>query len=426
MKPAAEQAEKRPAGERLVTLDVIRGVAVMGIFSVNVIAIAMIEPAYFNPAAAGFETVWDRIVWAANFVLIDGKMRGLFSILFGASMLLVIERARATGLSEAKTHFARMAVLLLVGAIHFYFIWWGDVLMLYAVVGMIAFLFRRLEPRSLILLALLLFAWIDVPRMLYAPTWWSEYAAAHSAHPTKQALETWAKRAQFFEPSAAAVAKDRAVHAHYPSYVADSLTQRRWEPWESFKTLWPETLALMLLGMAGFRAGFLTGNWSDRAYRRAAAIGVGIGGAAYVALAAITWRSGFRLPEVVAGYFSLSAPFRPVMALGYAAAIILLLRRPGAIRDRFAAVGRAAFTNYLGASILGAVAFIGFGLYGRLTRAEAWLLVPVVWLIMLGWSKPWLDRFSYGPFEWLWRSLARWQVQPLRKRLPPAASAAEA
>ena len=402
-------------GDRLVTLDVIRGVAVMGIFSVNVVAMAMIEPAYFDPPTYGFHTIWDRIVWALNFVLIDHKMRSLFSILFGASMLLVIERARASGRSEAKTHYARMAVLLLVGTIHFYFVWFGDILMLYAMVGMIAFLFWRMDARSLLVLSVLLFVWTAVPRMLNAPGWWADYAAAHSAHPSKEALEKWTERSEFFEPSSKAVAKDLEVHSRYPALIADSLTERRWEPWENFKGQWPETLALVLLGMAGFRSGFLTGQWSDRHYRRAAAIGLGVGGAAFATLAAITWRSGFRLPEVVAGYFSFSRPFAPVMALGYAAAIILLFRRPSGLRDRLAAAGRAAFTNYLGASIIGSIVFIGLGMYGKLSRADAWLLVPMLWLVMLAWSKPWLDRFHYGPFEWLWRSLARWEPQPMRK-----------
>ena len=93
-----------------------------------------------------------------------------------------------------------------------------------------------------------------------------------------------------------------------------------------------------------------------------------------------------------------------------------------------AAVGRAAFSNYLGCSLLGVAIFYGFagGLYGHVSRGQAWLFVPAVWLLMLGWSKPWLDRFAYGPFEWLWRSLARWEVQPFRKRLAPTALAAEA
>src|SRR6478752_1277290 len=118
---------------RIVTLDIIRGVAVMGIFSVNVIAFAMIEAAYFNPPAYGGDTGADLALWAANMVVIDGKMRSLFSMLFGASMLLVIERAEAAGKLGWPVHLRRMLVLLGFGLVHYYFIWFGDILTLYAV-----------------------------------------------------------------------------------------------------------------------------------------------------------------------------------------------------------------------------------------------------------------------------------------------------
>jgi uncharacterized protein len=112
-----------------------------------------------------------------------------------------------------------------------------------------------------------------------------------------------------------------------------------------------------------------------------------------------------------------TVPVRPVMVIAYAALIIDLTRNGGWLVDRIAAAGRAAFTNYLGSSILMTGLFYGwgFGLYGSLARAELYLVVLAMWVLMLLWSKPWLDRFAYGPFEWLWRSLARWQVQPLRK-----------
>jgi uncharacterized protein len=97
----------------------------------------------------------------------------------------------------------------------------------------------------------------------------------------------------------------------------------------------------------------------------------------------------------------------------------------GALADRFAAVGRAAFTNYLGATVIGTLRFSGtfHGLYGELSRGQAWLIVPPVWLLMLLWSKWWLDRFRYGPFEWVWRSMARGKLQPMRKNaaIPEAA-----
>jgi uncharacterized protein len=182
--------------------------------------------------------------------------------------------------------------------------------------------------------------------------------------------------------------------------------------------LWPETLSLMLLGMWGLRSGFLTGGWGAAAYRRAAAFGIAIGLFGFGLLAAWVVASGFAYGQTVSAFNFLSTPFQPFMALGYAALIILLFRRPSAIRDRISAVGRTAFTNYLGASVVGALVFFdsGLGLFADVSRAEAWLLVPLVWALMLTWSKPWLARFNYGPLEWLWRSLSRWQVQPMRRR----------
>ena len=113
------------------------------------------------------------------------------------------------------------------------------------------------------------------------------------------------------------------------------------------------------------------------------------------------------------------------MALGYASLFILLTRRNGWFAQRLAATGRAALTNYLGTSILAALIFYGDGLslFGHLSRFQAWLFVPLFWLLMLAWSKPWLDRFAYGPFEWLWRSLWRWQLQPMKRGAGEVAAA---
>jgi len=179
----------------------------------------------------------------------------------------------------------------------------------------------------------------------------------------------------------------------------------------------------MLFGMWGYKTGYLTGAWDDRSYGRIAMIAVPIGALAFAAVVVVDITSRFYLPYLFAGMTVATAPFRPLMALGYAALIILATRRGGWLVDRLAAVGRAAFTNYLGTSLIGAFVFYGWGLglFGQVSRFEAWLLVPIVWAIMLLWSKPWLDRFQYGPLEWLWRSLARWQVQPMRKQFAYAA-----
>jgi len=186
-----------------------------------------------------------------------------------------------------------------------------------------------------------------------------------------------------------------------------------------------ETLAYMLFGMAALKNGFFRGDWEPARYRRAALIGFGIGIPAYAALAWALTQADFSMPMVMWMVMAGTVPFRPLMVVAIGALIILLTRGGGALVERIAAAGRAAFTNYLGTSLVMTTLFYGygFGLFGTMGRAELWLVVFVMWGLMLLWSKPWLDRNEYGPFEWLWRSLSRWSFQPMRKR--PAAAAAE-
>jgi uncharacterized protein len=183
-----------------------------------------------------------------------------------------------------------------------------------------------------------------------------------------------------------------------------------------------ETLAYMLFGMAALKNGFFRGEWAMARYRKIAMIGFAIGIPVYALLAWLLVRDGFTVPMVLAVVMAATTPFRPLMVIAIAALIILLTSNGGALVDRIAAAGRAAFTNYLGTSIVMTTLFYGYGggLYGYLGRAELWLVVIAMWGLMLLWSKPWLDRNLYGPFEWLWRTLARWQWQPMRRPAVPA------
>src|SRR4051812_35172054 len=124
---------------RLIALDLVRGIAVMGILLLNIVSFAMPEAAYMNPRAYGGWHGADLVAYLVNFVLFDGKMRGLFSFLFGASLLLVTERAEASGRNAAAVHYARMGWLLAFGLAHLWLVWAGDILVLYALVGMLAF-----------------------------------------------------------------------------------------------------------------------------------------------------------------------------------------------------------------------------------------------------------------------------------------------
>jgi uncharacterized protein len=403
--------------DRILTLDVIRGVAVMGIFSVNVIAFAMIESAYFNPASYGGYHGANLGLWAANMVVIDGKMRTLFSMLFGASMLLVIERAEASGRSGWWTHFRRMIVLLGFGLAHYYFIWFGDILTLYALSGLIAFLFRRMPAERLVALgATLLFANMLLMGMFF----YGQYNADISAHApgaTAKAISAWNDGLGDMYPTASDIAKDKALHlGSYGHFVGQNLANWNDVVGNTLPFL-ADTVGLMLLGMAGYKSGFLTGHWTDFRYRRIAVPAIALGAAAGAATVAYDISSHFYIVGMIAAFAVADTPFITIMAVGYAALIILLSRRAGAVTQRFAATGRCAFTNYLGTSIVASLVFDGWGLglYGSVSRWQAWLLAPAIWCVMLLWSKPWLDRFNYGPFEWLWRSLSRGKLQPMRK-----------
>jgi uncharacterized protein len=406
---------------RIATLDIVRGIAVMGILAMNIIAFAMPFQAYLNPMAYGIESGADLASWAFSYVFIDGKMRGLFSFLFGASMLLVIERAEGSGASPASIHYRRMFWLLAFGLLHFYFIWFGDILAMYAQVGMIAFLFRKLSARALVrwgiglvFVQLLIFGGLTVMTFLLQ-------TALSQPNPSAEYVAQWQEmQGQMGVIGGPALAEKLALFTGPWTGQVEHRLADAWEPFVGTLFFGWETLGYFLFGMAAFKSGFLRGEWADERYRRTALIGFGVGIPAYAAMAAIALNDGFSMPVLMATVMAGPVLFRPLMVIGIAALIILITRRGGGLVERIAAAGRAAFTNYLGTSILMTALFYGWGagLYGSMSRIELWVVVIAMWALMLIWSKPWLERFRYGPFEWLWRTLARWQVQPMRKPQP--------
>jgi uncharacterized protein len=402
-------------GARFATLDIIRGIAVMGILVANMPGFGLPGAAYFSPMAWGGTGPAEIAAWATTFVLIEGKMRGLFTFLFGASMLLVIERAEASGRSPAQAHYARTAVLLAIGLAHLYLIWWGDILAHYAMVGAIAFLFRKLSARDLLIWGLLA---LTVTLLSSGMGWMALLDSA--ARDTPQAVETWNNFARSFGVPPREW-MDTEIAAYRGAWEANVAWRYQHEdPLGFLMAVGPETLSAMLLGMAAFRSGFLTGAWTPARYRDWAIVCLSLAWGAYALLAAVTYIQGFDQRCVFFGSIVASVPFRILGVVGYAALFIWLVRPESWLGQRLAAVGRAAFTNYLGTSILVTAIFYGwgFGQFAEWSRAQLYIVPPLVWVIMLAWSKPWLDRYRYGPLEWLWRSISRWQLQPMRKATP--------
>ena len=419
---AAPGAATQPAASapvRIATLDIVRGVAVMGILAMNIVAFAMPFQAYMNPTAFGLESPADLGSWLVSFIFIDGKMRGLFSLLFGASTLLVIERAEAAGESPARVHYARMFWLLIFGLLHFYLIWFGDILASYAMTGLLLFFFRNLSIRSLMIWGIALLA---AQCLLMAGGAWevNQLAAAmEAARPDPAAVEGYRGFQEAFGTiGGRELAETIALH-HGPwtGLVHERLVEHGLEPFAGLMFFLAETLAYMLFGMAALKSGFLSGDWAAARYRRWALRCFAIAIPAYAVIAWLLIRADFSVEMVFTMVLFATTPVRPLMIVAIAAAIILLTRRGGWLVDRIAAAGRAAFTNYLGTSLVMTTLFYGYGLglYGQLSRIELWLPVLGAWVVMLLWSKPWLDRYRYGPFEWLWRSLARGRLERMRK-----------
>lgn len=406
-------------GDRIASLDLIRGVAVLGILLMNIVAFAMPEAAYLNPAAYGSPGTADYLVWAANAVLVDGRMRGLFSFLFGASLLLVTDRAEAAGRSAADVHFRRMAWLFLFGLAHLFLLWWGDILHHYALVGCVAFFCRKLPVEQLLAMALVLLG-IETVLAAGLPVAMEQASAAvRVAHPGAAALAAYASLQDGFgHPAPATIARDLAAYrGSYAQVFAYRWPEALATPIRTLAFVGPETLAYMLLGMAGLRSGMLAGTWSRAAYRRWAGWGFAIGVPCYAALEGYAWYSGFAMEPVAWTGLVLPVPLRPVMIVAWACVVVLLGRPGGALTSRLQAAGRMAFTNYLATSLVCTTIFYGygFGQYGHWSRASLYLVVLAVWAAILLWSRPWLARFGQGPLEWLWRSLARGRIEPMRR-----------
>jgi uncharacterized protein len=409
------------ATERFATLDATRGVAVMGILLINIIGFAMPEQAYINPLAWGGSDPADLIAWAINQLFFEGRMRGLFALLFGASAMLVMARADARAEGAAGVHLRRMAALALFGLAHVYLIWEGDILFHYAVLGCLLPLVRNWGVRGLVRSAIILLA-------LHTLFWSVQFAGAlyfqsiatTPGATTEMVSQYRAMMASFPGPDSPTIARDLAAYrGDYATVFEHRMEYRATIPLQLLLILGGETLGYMLLGMALMKSGLFTGGWDRARIRRFMLICYAVSLPAMAALTAWQFLSGFD-PIIMMGVFlGWSIPFRVVMTLAYAALIVLLVTRfaNSAVVTRVGATGRMAFTNYLMTSIVMTTIFYGYGLglFGHVGRAEVYLFVFAMWALMLAWSQPWLARFHYGPFEWLWRSLARGRLQPMRR-----------
>lgn len=392
------------AGDRFESLDVLRGVAVLGILMVNVQAFMMYYGALTYPPVHMDVSGANGLAWLVTHVFFEMKFITLFSALFGAGIMLMVgDRPEA----PRKLHFSRMRWLLVIGLIHGFVFWYGDILTPYAIIGMIAVFFRKMGVAKLVAWGLV---FVLISNALVVANYWAMSAVPAMMEPTPFGVAPDAGTMTMFTQAFQGGFIESRVFNAVGNAVA--LVNQ-------LIAFGPRILGMMLIGMALFKSGFLLARWNGAVYAALAAACLGAGLPALWVVAAPAVADGFPI-ETFWLHGSANTVLSLLVAFGYASLIMLVCKAPWLklLRAPFAAAGRMAFTNYLTQTfVMVALATGVFGpaLWGEIERAQQVQLVVAVWVVQLIVSPLWLSVFRFGPFEWLWRSLSYGEVQPFLK-----------
>jgi uncharacterized protein len=403
----SQAAGRTPRRDRIESLDLLRGVGVLGIFMVNVQAFAMTPYGYANPTLEADFGPDGVAVWTWVVTLFQMKFITIFSALFGAGIVLM--SGQGGDFERDALHMRRMTWLLAIGAVHAYALWFGDILVPYAVAGFLLVGARGWSVPRLVVVGLLLVAATSV--LIAAATGMA--ALLPEADYAEMVAEAWA-------PPPDVIAAEQALFASpWPARFARLAEIATEHELEQLVFFMPRFIGTMMLGMALLKSGFLTGGWRLTHYWLAAACAP-LGALLSWRAARIQIAADFDLLGVVPGQTLLLVASLP-QAFGYAALVVLACRAPALapLRAPFAAVGRMALSCYIGCSLLGWLVFYGppgFGRIGQLGRVDQVELVLWTWLGMLVIAPLWLRVFAFGPLEWAWRSLTYGERQSFRAR----------
>ena len=419
--------------QRIRIIDIVRGVAVLGIFAINAADMAYPQDLVLDFHLTGISDSRDSYVAVAFEVLFAGKMRGLFTLLFGVSSVLIIDRlmVRKGGPAAAALYCRRLAWLAVFGLLNAYILlWWGDVLFKYALLGILLLPLGRASSRVLIAAILGCLAFLTLkPYLEYRDAVDIERQYLHlqgqgDGHATGLTAEEIVEDWQYLLADATAdeawtEAELEVKAGGYRGIFRYNVPMAVEEQTSIFlaEDVW-DMLPYMLLGILLLRAGFFGNQFSRRRHLLVASVGIGLG------LAIHLWMNVGLFVHSEDPVRSLLYPVffdlgRLPLVAGYASLIILVFRVELArlAGNWMAAVGRMALSNYLLQSIVGALVFYGFGLaqFNQFSRTDLAGFILVVWIFQIVFSIAWMRWFYLGPAEWLWRSLTYWQAQPFRR-----------
>lgn len=431
--------------ERINSLDVLRGFALLGILPANVLVFGMHLAAGYDPTVTGGATGLNLVSWALLRILVEGKFRALFSMVFGASMILLTSRAeeRSGAAAAADIYYRRTLWLLLIGLAHAFLLFWGDILYPYALCGLLLFPFRKLPAKKLLVIGALFIAfeagWSTVGAFHVVEQRNLAAAANAPAKAGKPLTEEQAEAKKELEarrkqrkPSPEELETDAKPWRGNPSQVI-AARAKRVEFWHALPYYDPancDIWSMMFIGMALFKLGIFSAARSYRFYGWMAAIGYGIGIPMNSYIAWLALKSNFDRVNFAVVHVGYDIERLPV-ALAHVA-LLMMICKAGALRwltSRLAAIGQTALSNYVLHSVICSFVFTGygFGLYGRLQRYQLYYVVAASWALSLAASPIWLRHYWFGPLEWCWRSLTYWKKQPMRIPRPsPAPTPAQA
>ena len=417
-------------GERIIALDVIRGVAVCGILMLNIYGFGFLGSisSFIDQPAAGAN-------WWAWFIVstfFEGTQRTLFAILFGAGVILLTARMeeRGGGLAVADIYYRRSIWLILFGMAHAYLLLWeGDILYFYGIVALFLFPLRTVKPMHLVYLAVavvgikMILGIYDAQAQLQK---YDQFLAAKAVEDSGAPLtaeqqghiDTWREMLDnYLITDEVRKKKLEAMHGNYSDIWAFKLEKIvHNHSYGLYRVAFLDAFSMMLLGMALMQWGVLTLRRSTGVYWLMVAFGLGIGWPLSIWESMVLVRANYPL-ELTFGNGWTGDIGRIGSAIGYLGLLLVVVRSGWLswLQRRFAALGRMALTHYLLHSVICAVIFYGFGfaLFGMTERYELYYVVLGIWVFQLILNPIWLRYFHFGPAEWLWRSLTYMKRQPM-------------
>ena len=423
--------------KRIIYLDVIRGIAILGILLMNIYNFGMVS---FLQERSGIYEGTGTLnfnIWFLGNIFIDGKMRGIFSMLFGAGILLF---ANKVDKGTIGAHYRRMLWLFIFGmADAFILLWKGDILHEYAICGMLLFPLRKLKPIYLVTIAFLIIAFniyyqssgfVEINELRHSTLQTDSLLVQGKTISKKQEQDKkkWERILGNRLPlSEATKLRNDSTYSKECNMRQGGYVKNREDIFEAAQNLidpeyylgfLPEILAI-LIGMALFKWGIFSGTARRRNYFILCALGVlALGFQFYITSSTPYTQSDLvRFIDNRNIFIAFSDEFlRIFISLGYIGLIMLICFSGWMqkLKRILACTGKMAFSNYLMQSVLCTLIFNGYGLglFAKLQRYELMFVVVVIWIFQVAFSTLWLKRFRWGPMEWLWRSLTYWKIIP--------------